>query len=174
MDLDVLFREIQSCDHIVFGDLVHFAFYHHDVVHGGGHDHVDVGAFHILDGGVHHEFAVHTTHAHLGNRALEGDVGDGDSGGSGQTCEAVGQEVLVAGNQSHNDLSLSVEVLREERTDGAVHQTSNEDLILGRTGFAFEEAAGETTHSAVFFLVFHLQRHEVSAFNGLFFAANGG
>ena len=170
MDFDVLFCEVQSSDHVIFRNLVHFAFHHHDVVHRGGHDHVDVGALHILNGGVHHEFAIHATYAHLGNRALEGDVGNGDGGGSCETCKTVGQEVLVAGNQGHNDLSFSVEVFREKGTDGAIDQAGNEDFILGRTGFAFEETAGETTHSAVFLLIFDLQRHKVSAFHSLFFA----
>ena len=173
LHLDGLFREIEGGDHVVFGNLIHLAFHHHDVVHGGGHDHVDVGAFHVLDGGVHHELSIHAAHAHLGNRALEGDVGNGDSGRSCETCEAVGQEVLVAGNQGYNDLGFSVEILREEGTDGAIDQTGDENLILGRACLAFEETAGETTHGTVFFLVFHLKGHEISAFNGLFFATHG-
>ena len=169
LNLNMLFRKIQSFNHVVFGNLVHFAFHHHDVVHGSGHNHVDVGTFHIFNSGVYHEFAIDATHAHFGNRAFEGDVRDSDSGRSGQTGKAVGQEVLVTGNQGHYDLSLSVEVLREEGTDSAIDQTSDEDFILGRAGFAFEETAGETTHSAVFFLIFNLQRHEVGAFHSFFF-----
>ena len=172
LHLDGVLGKVQRTYHVFLGDLFHLTFHHHDVLHGGSHDHVDVRLLHVFDGGVDDVFAIHTAYAYLRDGALEGDVGHGDGRRGGQACQTVGQHVLVTGDQGHDDLRLCVEVFRKERTDGAVHQSGDEDLILGGAGLTTEEAAGNTAKSTVFLLIFHLQRHEVGAFHGFLLATH--
>ena len=65
-----------------------------------------------------------------------------------------------------------MEIAGEQGSEGTVNETGNQNFVFRGTGLTFEETAGETTHSAVFFLVFHLQRHEVHILCGVFLAAN--
>ena len=67
-----------------------------------------------------------------------------------------------------------MEIVGEEGTQGAVHQSGNENLVLGGTGFAFEETAGEATHSGVFLLVFNSEGHEVDVFAHFGLGTYGG
>ena len=165
---------VEGLYHVGFGDFLHLTFHHHDVVDGGSHDHVNVRAFHVFHGGVDDHLAIHAAHAHFGDGAFPRNVGDGEGGRSCEACEGVGQVVAVAGDEGDEHLRLSVEVVGEERTEGAVHEAGDEDFILAGTAFAFEETAGEATHSAVFLLIFDLQRHEVGVFHCVFLAADGG
>ena len=75
LDFDSLVGEIQRIHHILLGDFLHLAFHHHDVVHRSGHDHVDVGIFHLLHGRVDHHLTIHTAYSHFGDRSFEGDIG---------------------------------------------------------------------------------------------------
>ena len=154
--LDGVLGEVEGGNHVVLGNLLHLTFHHHDVLHGGGDNHVDVGFLHVLHGRVDDELAVHTAYAHLRDGALEGDVGHCDGRGGGQTCQTIGQHVLVTGDQGHDDLRLCVKIFREKRADGAVHQSSDEDLILGGAGLTTEETAGDAAEGSVFFLIFYL------------------
>ena len=174
LHLDGVLGKVEGCDHILFGDLLHLAFHHHNVVHRSGDNHIDVGAFHILDGGVDDEFAIDAAHADLGDGAFERDVGDCDSGRGSETSQTVGQLVLVARNQRHDDLRLGVEVSGEKGADGAVNQTGDENLILGGTSLAAEETSRDAAQGTVFFLVFNLEGHKVGTLHGFFLAANGG
>ena len=174
LHLDGFVGGVECFHHILFGDLLHLAFHHHDIVHGSGNDHVDVGFFHILDGGVDDHLTIDATDSHFGDGAVEGDVGDGECGGGGQASESIGEHVAVAGDERHKYLGVSVVVVREEGTEGAVNQAGDQNLVFRRTGFAFEETARETAHSGVLFLVFNLQRQKIGAFHCFFLGANGG
>ena len=72
---DGIHSHLECTEQILLAHLFHLTFHHHDVVGGGAHHHVDVGLFHLLKGRIDHIFAVDTSHAHLGDGALEGNVG---------------------------------------------------------------------------------------------------
>ena len=52
-------------------------------------------------------------------------------------------------------------VVREEGTENAVDQAGCKDFVIARATFALEETAGEAAGSGEFFLVLHLQGHEI-------------
>ena len=112
---------VEGFDHVGFGDLLHLAFHHHDVVDGGGDDHVDVGVLHLFDGGVDDHLAINAADADFGDGAFPRDVGDGEGGGGGEAGQGVGQVVAVARDEGDEHLRLGVEVVGEERAEGAVN-----------------------------------------------------
>ena len=174
LDFDGLMGGLEGVKHHVLADLFHLAFHHHDVVLGGGHDEVEVGALNVLHGGVDDVLAVEVAHAHLANGAVEGNVAHGEGRSSGQGGQLVGHGVVVTTDKGDVHLHLGVEVVGEKGTQGAVDQTGDEDLMLRGACLALEETAGEATHGGVFFLVVNGERHEVDVLAHLALGAYGG
>ena len=130
LHLDGLVGGLEGVQHHVLADLLHLAFHHHDVVLGGGHDEVEVGALDILHRRVDDVLAVEVAHAHLADGAVEGDVADGEGRSSGQGGQLVGHSVVVTADKGDAHLHLGVEIVGEKRTQSTVDQAGNEDLML--------------------------------------------
>ena len=173
LDLDGLMGGLEGVEHHLLAHFLHLAFHHHDVVGGGGHDEVEVGAFDVLHGGVDDILAVEVAHAHLADGTVEGDVADGEGRSGSQSGQLVGHGVFIAADKGDADLHLGVEVVGEEGTQGTVDQTGDENLMLRGTGLALEETAGEAAHGGVFFLVVDGEGHEVDVLAHLLLRADG-
>ena len=94
--LDFGMGHLEGFEQVGFGNLVHFAFHHHDVVVGSAHHQFDVGAFHLVERGVDDPLAVHACHAHFGDGSVEGDVAASERCRSGNAGQCVGSVVLVS------------------------------------------------------------------------------
>ena len=63
-------------------------------------------------------------------------------------------------------------IVWEQRTQGAVHQTSCQNFIIGSFSLSLRKTAGETAKCGEFLLVFNLQRHEINSGICLFRSTN--
>ena len=75
----------------------------------------------------------------------------------------VGIVLEVVREHGDDDLRLVAEALGEQRADRAVDQAGDQRLLLGRTAFALEVAAGNLAGGEGLFLVVDGQREEVDA-----------
>ena len=59
---------------VLLGNLVHFAFHHHDVFISGAHHQIHIGLLQLLKGRVDDKLSVDACYAYFGNRSVEGDI----------------------------------------------------------------------------------------------------
>ena len=97
----------------------------------------------IREGRVHDETAVDVPDADGAEGPQERDPGDQHRGRRAVHRQDAGVVLLVRRDREHDQLDLVAEALGEERAKRAVDQPGGEDLLLGRTPLALEEAAGD-------------------------------
>ncbi|OQA29202.1 MAG: hypothetical protein BWY59_00481 [Verrucomicrobia bacterium ADurb.Bin345] len=135
------FTELYGSHHHVFRDLFCPGFHHDDAFAGAGDHQIQVARFHLLEGRVQDEFAVHPTHAHRAHRPLEGDTRDAQRGGGADGAEDVRLVFLIGREHGDDDLHFIAEMLGEERADGAVGHAGAQDGAFAGAAFALDEAA---------------------------------
>ena len=160
--------EFDGVEHDLFGHLFHLAFDHQDVVDRSAHHDVQIGVGVLRERRIDHELPVDPRHAHLGNRAAERNVRNGQRSRRGQPSQRIGHDIFIGGNQVDGNEYFRMEIRREQRPQRAVDQTRYENFVIRRTAFPFQEPAGETTAGCVFFLVFNRQRHKIAVVLSLF------
>src|SRR5690606_14970192 len=77
--------------------------------------------------------------------------------------EYIGSVLLIEADDVGDELGVKAPALRKERATRAVHQTANQNLGLGRAGFAAEVVTGDATRGVALFLVLTGERQEVHA-----------
>ena len=157
---------LDGLEHHVVGHLVGAGLDHDHLLAGGHHGHVHIGDLVLLLGGVHHQLAVHKTHLHSANRAVPGDVGDGQSGGGADEGGDLRGAIPVHAHDGSHDGHVVAEVAGEEGTDGAVDDTAGQDALLAGTALAAHEAAGDAAHSVHLLLKVNAEGEEVDAVTG--------
>ena len=70
--LDGIVSHFEGLDKVLFGNLVHFSFHHHDVIFGCAHHDIHVGFLHLLEGGINNILAVNPSNANLADVEIEG------------------------------------------------------------------------------------------------------
>ena len=73
---DGVVRGLEGCEKVGFGNFVHFAFHHHDVIVSGADHELHVGTLELFEIGVDYEFAVDTGHTHFADGTVEWYVAD--------------------------------------------------------------------------------------------------
>ena len=172
--LDGFVSNLEGFEEGAFGHFLHFAFHHHDVFFCGTYHQIHVSGFELCERGVDDILAIDTCNAHFGDGAVEGNVGAGQGGTGGKTCEGIGHVYTVGREECDVDKHFCVVVAREEGTQGAVNEARGQDFVVGSTAFAFGKSAGEASCSGVFFFVIALERHEIGAGGSVFGTADGG
>ena len=76
----------------------------------------------------------------------------------------VGIVLQIVRQGRHDHLGLVAPAIGEQRADRAVDQAGDQRLLLGRTAFALEVAAGNAARGVEFLLVVDGERQEVDAF----------
>ncbi|KAF5056572.1 hypothetical protein DSECCO2_365880 [anaerobic digester metagenome] len=130
LDFNVFVRKLNCFDHIGFRNFLHFAFNHHDIVHGSGNHDIEIGQRNIFGMGVHDKFAIDAGDPDFRNRSVEGDIRHGKGSGSRQSCECVGQYVLIGGDQGNDHLGFGMKIIRKERTQRPVNQAGYQNFIV--------------------------------------------
>ena len=115
-------------------------------------------------GRVDDELVIDDADADGADRAVERDVRERERAAGAVDAEHVGVVFLVGRVDERDDLRLVAEGLREERADGTVDLAGGQDLLLGGTAFALDEAAGDASAGVGKLSVFNGQREEVNAF----------
>ena len=165
--------QLDGFHEIGFRTLVGLSFHHGDVVLGGCHDEVHVGALQLGPIGVDDKLAIDAGHAHFGEQAFHRDVADGHGGGTGQTCQGIGQYVFVGGQQGDDDLCFVHVAIGKQGAQCAVDQAADEYFVIGQPAFAAEEVARNAARSSEFFLVIDRKGKERLAFFGFSGADDG-
>ena len=163
---------VDQVDDIVGG----FGLDHHDrdviASLAAGHDHVEHGAFELLDGGERNPLAVDQRDPH----AADG-TGERQPGNLGRRrCGVDGQHVVqILGIQAQDrdhDLDLVTQARDERRAQWPVDEPAGQDRVGGRPALAPEERSGDTTGGIHPLLDVDRQGEEVEmVFRGL---AGGG
>ena len=168
--LDLLVRELDGAEHHLFRDLFHFAFDHQDVVDRTADHDVEVGLFHLREGGVDDIPTADARHAHLRDGTAEGNVRNGQRRRGGQTRQSVGLNILVRRNEVYGYVNFGVVIRGEQGAERTVDEAGHEYFAVVGLAFAFHESARVASAGGVFLLVLHLQGHEV----GVGFSVLGG
>jgi len=141
----MLMTELQRLNDRLFGHLDAAAFHHRDGVGRPGDSDVHIGVLELGKGRVDDQLTINAPNAHTGDRAGNRDIRyrHGRTG-AGQRQD-IGVVLLVMGDNERNALGFALEVLREQRANGAIDNTGGENLLLRRSALAFEEPAGDLT-----------------------------
>ena len=117
----------------------------------------------LLERRVEHVLAVDVADARGGDRAQERDAGDGQRGRRGRPWRRCRDRSPGRAPARCDDLRLVAIAFEEQRADRAVDQARGQDLLLARTAFALEEAAGDLAGGEGLLLVVDGQREEIEA-----------
>ena len=160
--VDDLLSQLESLDHLLFGEFLSARLHHVEAGLVGGHDEVQARLFAtalIRREGA--QLAIEVTDAHRAQGRLERHATDAHSGKGRDHRAHVGVGRAVVRQRVAHDLHFARELVREQRTDGAVDETHGQRLLGGRTAFALEEAAGDLARGFGLLAVVHRQREEV-------------
>ena len=163
-DLDVGFlADAQCVEDDLLADLLGARLNHDDGVPAAGNREVELAHGELLERRIYNDFAVHVAHAGGGDGAVEGDLGNRQSGGSANDAEDVRLVDVVRGKDGDDDLDLIPHALGEPRAQGPVGQPRGEGGLGGGPAFAPEEAAWDATDRVQALLVLDGEREEVEA-----------
>ena len=162
--LHLLMTEHHGAEHHVLGQQLGFGFHHQHRTGGTGDDQVEVGSLQLGLRGVQQVLAVGVTDAGGADRALERDAGQAQRGGGAEQGHDVAVHFRVQRDDLGDDLHFVLEVIREQRAHRAIDQARGQRLLLGRTAFALEEAAGNAAGGIELLDVVDGEREEILAF----------
>ncbi len=161
--LEVAVTEHHGAEHDLLVQLLGFRFHHQHGVGGAGDDQVELGIDHLVERRVEDELVIGEADAGRADRALERSAGQGQRSGRSHQRDDIGIVLHVVRQHGDDHLGLVAPAVDEQRTDRTVDQAGDQRLLLGRTTFALEIAAGNAARSVGLFLVVDGQRQEVDA-----------
>ena len=121
--LDGSVGSLEGLEEGAFGHFLHFAFHHHNVFLRGTYHEFHISLFELFEGGVDDKLAIDASHAHLGDGAVEGDVGASQGCAGSKAGECIGHIYAIGGEEGDVDVNLSVIVAGEEGAECAVNET---------------------------------------------------
>ena len=154
--LDSLVSGFEGSEEVALLHFLHLAFHHHDVLFGSADHEVHVGLLELLEGGVDDKLAVNACHANLGNGALEWDIAASQSCRSGKASQSIGHVHAVGREEDYIHINFSMIIAGEKGTQGAVHQTTGQNLVVVCLTLTLRETTGKTTGSKILFSVLNL------------------
>jgi len=160
-DLHLLVAVHDGAQHDFLGQAVSFGLNHQDRVFGAGNDEFEVRALKCSVTRVQQVFAITVANFGCANRTCERHAGDGECRGRANQRRDVGINVRVQRHNGRDDLYFVGESFRKQRTYRPIDQTTDENLFLGRTTFAFEEATWDLARCVSLLLVVNGQREKV-------------
>ncbi len=118
-ELDLLLvlvvRKLDGLVHRVVVDFVRAGLDHDDLLAGGDDRDVEIADLALLGVGVEHEFAVHKADLERADRAVPGNVGDGERGGGADESGDLGRAVMIDRHDGRHDGDVVAEIVGEER-----------------------------------------------------------
>ena len=154
--LDGLVSALECSQEVALLHFLHLAFHHHDVLFGSADHEVHVGLLELLEGGVDDKLSVNACHANLGNGALEWDIAASQSCRSGKASQSIGHVHAVGREEDYIHINFSMIIAGEKGTQGAVHQTTGQNLVVVCLTLTLRETTGKTTGSKILFSVLNL------------------
>ena len=153
-------------EHHVVGHLVGAGLDHDHLLAGGDDGDVQIADLTLLCVGVKHQLAIHQTHLQGGNRAVPGDVGDGQRGGGADQSGDLRGAVVIHGHDGAHHGHVVAEIVGKQGADGTVDDAAGQDALLAGTTLAAVEAAGDAAHGVQLLLKVHAEGEEVDAVPG--------
>ena len=166
--LETAMAEHDRVEHLLLGQFLGFGFDHQHAFLGAGDHQVEAQFRQLVDLRIEHVLAIDEADARRGDRAHEGNARDRQRGGGADHGDDVRIVLQVMGDDRADDLGLVAEQRVEQRADRAVDQAGGENLLLGRTAFALEEATGDLAGGETFFLVVDREREKINSSLRLF------
>ena len=130
---------------VCFGNFLHLAFHHHDVVISSADHNVHIGLLKLLESRVNDKFTVYPCNPYFRDRASERNIAHGQSSRCCKSGQSIGHIYPVCGEQYDIYIDFSVEVIREQRSQRPVHKTASQDFIIGSTSFTACKSTGKTS-----------------------------
>ncbi len=121
--------------HILVRDLVGASLNHGNALTGRGHGHSHLGNLPLGRGGVNHVLAVNQAHRDPGDRAVPGNIRDGEGNGGAHHCGDFRRAVLVRRHDGADDRHVVAHILWEQRADRPVNHPAGEDGLLAGAAF---------------------------------------
>ena len=171
---DGLVGSLQGTQQVLFAHFLHLTFHHHDVFFGGAHHEVHIGLLQLGEGGIDDILTIDASYSNFGDGTLEGYVADSQSGRGGQASQRIGHIHANGGEENNIYINLSMIVAGEEGTQGAVHKTTSQNLVVVSLTLALRESARKASGCGILFSVLYLQGHEICSGNGIFGGAYSG
>ena len=169
-ELDLLLvLVVGKLDGLVHGvviDLVRAGLDHDDLLAGGNDGDVKVGDLALLARGVEDKLAVHKADLERADRAVPGDVRDGEGGGGADQGRDLGGAVVIDAHDRRHDGNVVAEVIGEEGADGAVDDAARQDALFAGTALAAVERAGDAADGVKLLLKVNGEGEEVDAVAG--------
>jgi len=147
--------EQHGAEHHVFRQLLGFGFHHQHGVLGAGDDQVELRGFELLGARIEDVLAIGVADAGGADRAVKRHASQAHGGGGADQGRDVAGNFRVERDYGGDHLNLVVD------------QSRGQGLVLGRTAFTLEEAAGNTAAGVEALHVVDGQREEVLAFLGV-------
>ena len=167
---DLLVDLVGIHDAVEHGFVVDFlgaGFDHGNKVSRGCNGHSHFGFFALRFGRVDDEFAVHKTDGHTGDRAVPGNLGNGDRDGNADHGGDFRQTVLIHAHNCGDNADVIAHILREQRADRTVDHAGAKGRFFAGTAFSSLERAGDLTDRIELFFKINGKREKVNAFSGL-------
>ena len=149
--------------HGVVVDFVRTGLDHDDLLAGRDDRDVEIADLALLGVGVEHEFTVHKADLERADRAVPGDIGDGERGGGADQSRDLGRAVVVDAHDRRHDGDVVAEVGGEERADGAVDDAAGQDALFAGTALAAVERTGDAADGVELLLKVNGEGKEVDA-----------
>ena len=163
---------LNGLQHFVFGGMLRACFHHDDAFFGSRDHDVDLGLARFVVAGVRYQLAF-TRPTRTPPSTCWNGMSEIASAAPAPTMASVLGIAFRIGRKHHgDDLRLVHEAFREQRPDRPVDQTAGEDLLLRRTPFALDEAAGKLARGISIFTIIDGEREERGARFGLFIGAS--
>ena len=144
--------------HGVVVDFVRTGLDHDDLLASRDDRDVEIADLALLGVGVEHELAVHKADLERADRAVPGDIGDGERGGGADQSRDLGRAVVVDAHDRRH-----AEVGGEERADGAVDDAAGQDALFAGTALAAVERTGDAADGVELLLKVNGEGKEVDA-----------
>ena len=159
--------QLERLKYEILGEFISTGFDHQDGIGGAGHAQVEGAGRHLRDGWVDDELAVDETHTHRADRTFPRDIRDHNRRAGANDAQDVQVDLGITRERGHDNLHLVHHPLREERAQGAIDQTANQDRLVAGPALTALEAAGDTAGGVEAFLIVHAEREEIHALRGL-------
>src|SRR5207249_7955858 len=159
--------ELDSAEHLGFGNLLRAGFHHDDALFSAGHHDVQFGLAAFGVRRIGDEPAAFHPHANASQDVVERDIGNGQSGGGTADGERVGILFGVGRKDHGDDLGFVEESFGKQGADGPIDQAAGENFFFGGTALAFDETARNFSGGVVVFAVIDGEREKAGSRFGL-------
>ena len=128
----------------------------------GDHE-IQIRLLDFRDGGKEDELPVDAADAHAGDRALKGEIGNGQGCAGGADRKHVRRTCLVHGEGHGDNLNVVSQAFGEEWANGAVDKAADEHSLFGRAASSLHKPAGDLADGVFPLLIIADERKKIDA-----------